>query len=316
MSMDYILKFKKDLIAKCYNDYDIIKSRSHKYIKKITDKNGKTRYIYEQKKSTIRTAQRPINSRYAAQQLRELRYWMATTNDGRALGGEAFKKVYEFFNRRASERLYGATSNEDRDFIDVDISQKEEQTAVIEFAKQNGLWYDLQQIESVSGPQSRKVGEGIESVVYNYGNDSVLKVMSTFDVKDLQYPIESMVRRIAIFNQIFNNSAYNFVGFTLKDDDNGVSKVHLLVTQRFFAHIKNGIEQARQQIVQQFKLKQPYKDNPYMYYNKHFIIDDLHLSNVVMSDDIPVVVDCRVELNTEQGWDNLGENKPIDSDEW
>jgi len=205
----------------------IIKSRSHKYIKKITDKNGKTRYIYEQKVANQATQQQSTNSRYVDGRLQEVRRWMAATNNGRALGGERFKTVYEFFNRRTSERVRAQAEGKADEYI-IDC-QREEQRSVIEFAKQNNLWYSHSDVERlIDGCEC--VGLGQESVVLLLRDKTtVLKQMTGRNFDHLNYPMEAVVRNIAMYNELFPNSYLHLEGISTIDRGEG-EQVCLLVT--------------------------------------------------------------------------------------
>ena len=143
---------------------------NHKYIRK-ENKDGKIRYIYTER--DITTQNKGDGERLGARQI------------GGKRAGPKYEKALEFFMRRRSSQ------------IDVRANSKDiEREEFIKYCKENGLWRD--EVKQIS--PSHFLGNGVETNVYSYGKDRVLKQMTLSQHEHLDSPVEDILERIANYN--------------------------------------------------------------------------------------------------------------------
>ena len=252
--------------------------KSHKYIRK-ENKDGKVRYIYTER--DITTQNKGDGERLGAKQI------------GSKRAGSRYEKALEFFIRRRSSQTGSGTSRENQE-----TERREENKGdFIEYCKDNGLW-----IESLPEMSSSNfLDKGMETNVYNYGKDKVLKQITLSQHEHLDNPIEDLLQRIAYYNYVFEESGLELVGFG-EFDFEGEKQFSVLVTQERF----DDFEPVLRDEVKKFMEKKGFKhDKGNTYYNSHFIVDDLHADNVVKRKGEYFVLDCFIEDNTEQGWKKI-----------
>ena len=150
---------------------------NHKYIRK-ENKDGKIRYIYTER--DITTQNKGDGERLGAKQI------------GSKRAGQKYEKAIEFFIRRRSSQTGSGTSRENQK-----TERREENKGdFIEYCKDNGLW-----IESLPEMSPYNfLDKGVETNVYSYGKDRVLKQMTLSQHEHLDSPVEDILERIANYN--------------------------------------------------------------------------------------------------------------------
>ena len=245
--------------------------KSHKYIRK-ENKNGKVRYIYTER--DIRENAQMDKSFLAAKQ------------EGSFLAGPRYEKAIEFFIRGRSSQTNGRAD-----------SKNIEREEFIKYCKDNGLWKD--EMKEIS--PSHFLGNGVETNVYSYGKDEVLKQMTLSQHEHLDSPIEDILERIANYNAVFPDSYLKLEGFG-EFEFEGEKQFSVLTTQTFIKGVR-GVDRDE---VKKFMEKKGFKhDKGNTYYNSHFIVDDLHNANILKNENGYFVIDCFVERNDEQGWKKI-----------
>jgi hypothetical protein len=165
---------------------------------------------------------------------------------------------------------------------------KEKQEFLLEiYAKHEGIWFDYendieQKWEGVEGRG------GQEAEVYKGMNFSLWKVVDYYQNSD--NPLEFLDNRVAIHNLLFPDTKYELIGFSKKKD-----RFQFIITQPFI----EGRNYRKDDHFPDYMESLGYEQiDDTTYYNKFFIIRDLHEANVIKTqkgfafvDTIPALLD-------------------------
>lgn len=82
-----------------------------------------------------------------------------------------------------------------------------------EYAKENGLWFSVDEIEAKT---AKKFRSGKEADVYlEKDGKTVIKVVNYSQYSET--PLDFIENRILLFNELFNSTAYTIIGYTQTD---------------------------------------------------------------------------------------------------
>lgn len=179
-------------------------------------------------------------------------------------------------------------------------SKPEQETALKEYAVQNGIWFNENQLaEKVSN----KLPSGKEANVYvdkSYSN--VIKVIN-YQIYS-STPTDFLNNRIFLYNRLFNESPYEIIGFTLTEKGFAFLVEQPFVKGRLlqsFASSETDLDNLQNR-VKDF-MKERFDMNPAgldAFANELYTIQDVHLKNVIQGEDenlyfidvIPGVTKC------------------------
>ena len=165
---------------------------------------------------------------------------------------------------------------------------KEEQEHLLEiFAHHEGIWFDYDEdiIQKREGVEGRG---GQEAEVYKGDHYSLWKVVDYYQNSDT--PFEFLDNRISIHNLLFSDTKYQLVGFTKK-----MNRLQFIIEQPFI----EGRNYKKEDRFPEYMKALGYDQiDDTTYYNKYFIIRDLHEANVLKTqtgfafvDTIPSLLD-------------------------
>jgi hypothetical protein len=183
----------------------------------------------------------------------------------RRIGGTAedslIEKTYRYL-----ERSKGDSGMVEEAFI----SKETETEQLINFANENGLWYE-------TPPFAIYLDEGAEQkVFYSQDRNKVIKFNDgIFYVNWSQY-LESLI----IHNQFFKNTRYDLIGFLKINND-----LYFVVEQDYIQPTEpTQLSQVRELMLKNgFTVK---RNNDYINDDLGIIIEDLHDENVIMSNGV------------------------------
>jgi len=164
---------------------------------------------------------------------------------------------------------------------------KEMQECILEFyAKHEEIWFDYNDIEqNWEGVEGRG---GQEAEVYKGMDYSLWKVIDYYQNSDT--PLEFLDNRVAIHNLLFPDTKYELIGFSKKKN-----RLQFIVKQPFV----EGRNYRKDDHFPDYMESLGYEQiDDTTYYNKFFIIKDLHEANVLkiqngfaFVDTIPALLD-------------------------
>jgi preprotein translocase subunit YajC len=153
-----------------------------------------------------------------------------------------------------------------KEFLDNIIKEGIETKEIERIAKENKLWkQDLPEIKD-----NNIVGEGSESIVYNYGNNNVLKVKDFSQYKSIKELIES----IQVHNEIFPETKQEILG-VLKNKNGDLS---LAIKQSKIS--KNLVHPSKDEIRKDMEQRGFAFDKGNSYKNGDIVVSDLFPSDV------------------------------------
>ena len=183
--------------------------------------------------------------------------------------------------------ILGITEEADREKSG-EFEIKEMQEYLMEaYAKHEGIWFDYkndieQKWEGVEGRG------GQEAEVYKGLNYSLWKVLDYYQNSDT--PLEFLDNRVAIHNLLFPDTKYKLIGLSKKNN-----RLQFIISQPFV----EGRNYRKEDCFPEYMGKLGYEQiDDTTYYNKFFIIRDLHEANVLkiqngfaFVDTIPALLD-------------------------
>jgi len=183
--------------------------------------------------------------------------------------------------------ILGIAEKADREkFGEFEIKVKQEQLLEI-YAKHEGIWFDYEEIiiQNWEGVEGRG---GQEAEVYKGDHYSLWKVVDYYQNSDT--PLEFLDNRISIHNLLFPDTKYELVGFTKKRN-----RLQFIIKQPFV----EGRNYRKEDHFPEYMETLGYDQiDDTTYYNKYFIIKDLHEANVIKTqtgfafvDTIPSLLD-------------------------
>ena len=183
--------------------------------------------------------------------------------------------------------ILGIAEEADREkFSKPEIKEKQEEL-LEQYAKYEGIWFDYE-----SGIEQKWEGVegrgGQEAEVYKGMNFSLWKVVDYYQNSDT--PLEFLDNRVAIHNLLFSDTKYELIGFSKKKN-----RLQFIISQPFV----EGRNYKKDDHFPDYMDSLGYEQiDDTTYYNRYFIIKDLHEANVLkiqngfaFVDTIPALLD-------------------------
>jgi hypothetical protein len=147
------------------------------------------------------------------------------------------------------------------------------------YAKKRKIWFNE---KNIAGNALRRLPDGMESHIYlEQDGKHVIKVMNYFVMDEL--PENYLDNRISLHNYLFEDTKYELFGFTENEDG-----FAFIVRQPYIQGIELEAETKEEDVQQCERLNRFMKNTFDMdytggntYYNSNYVIDDLHLNNVL-----------------------------------
>jgi len=183
--------------------------------------------------------------------------------------------------------IVGITKEADREeFGEPEIREKQARLLEV-YAIHEKIWFDYEKdiVQNREGVEGRG---GQEAEVYKGDHYSLWKVVDYYQNSDT--PLEFLDNRISIHNLLFPDTKYELVGFTKKRN-----RLQFIIEQPFV----EGRNYKKDDRFPEYMEVLGYEQiDDTTYYNKYFIIRDLHEANVIKTqtgfafvDTIPTLLD-------------------------
>lgn len=292
---------------------DLILKGHYRYIRKEPDGKGGWNYVYDEKlvkennfKEEIDYAKRVIEGKSSINRL------SPEEEQGRLRGGRR--------NVEATVILGGGVRTDSEVY-----GRKAQLDLLKSYAKKSGCW--VEDYEREFGLAYRLTGATESEVFYgrNKNKGYIIKINNFSQHED----ISEMFDRVALQNTLFPGEGYEVLGFTERKED-GFNNVNVILRQPFIKMKKEEVEPGWVDIVYPTServssemIERGFRDiGGNMFVNEDYIVEDLHLKNVCITEnDNLAFIDPVIRLNLEgEGYGGnrvLGEidiNKSLDFD--
>lgn len=174
----------------------------------------------------------------------------------------------------------------------------EQEKLLTKYAKKKKLWFNEKE---VAAKAIRRLPSGMESHVYLAEDGKhVIKFINYLILSET--PAEFLDNRIALHNFLFVETKYELLGFAENNDG-----FAFVVKQPFILGLELDVKDLTEYGKQKAKLAKYLKDKldldndgSHTYFNSHYVIDDLHLQNVLEDETGALFfIDTAPSLNTK-----------------